>query len=530
MASTLLVALLFAAASAARPNIFAVIIDDFGWGNVGFHRTDGSKEVQTPNMDALVKQGVLLNRHYVHMMCTPSRSSFQSGRLPVHVQLTLAGPCCAQSGIPRNMTTIAAKMASAGYDTHFVGKWDAGSATPQHTPFGRGYRTSLNYFSHGNWAWTQAAWEGSYVNRTALPVPGVRDLWDTTGPANKLNGTGFEEDLFFNRISTIINGHSPSRPLFLVYAARMVHYPLQVPLEFQQRFSFIDEPHRRMYAAMVSSLDFQIGRIQALLAARGLWENTLMVLTADNGGYVEEVAPCNLTSPHGIECFSGEAGASNFPLRGGKYSPFEGGIRSNAFVSGGFLPDAVRGTTQNGIVHIADWYHTFCGLAGVDPTDHAAARAGLPPIDSLDVWPLLSGRNNTSPRTEILVREDTLVQGRYKLIVGDITHAGWAGPQYPNMTSEGKEVMRVNLTCNPGCLFDVQADPTEHHNLAPGQPARLHTMLARLRTLNSTIWRRHMPPEDPACNATAYSRYGGFLGPWLHLSSQERAVHRHRED
>jgi arylsulfatase A-like enzyme len=61
-----------------------------------------------------------------------------------------------------------------------------------------------------------------------------------------------------------------------------------------------------MYAAMIAYLDYQIGRIQALLAAKGLWENTLMVFTGDNGGYVEEVAPCNLTSPHGTECFSGE--------------------------------------------------------------------------------------------------------------------------------------------------------------------------------------------------------------------------------
>lgn len=514
-----LVVALVCSAAAARPNILAVIVDDFGWGNVGFHRSDGSREVQTPNMDAMVKEGILLNRHYVHMMCTPSRSAFQSGRLPVHVQLSLAGPCCAQSGIPRNMTTIAAKMASAGYDTHFVGKWDAGCATPQHTPHGRGYATSLNYFSHGNWAWTQAAWEGSYVNVTDLPAPGVRDLWDTTGPARSLNGTGFEEDLFYNRIAAVVAQHDASRPLFLVYAARMVHYPLQVPLEFQQRFSFIDEPHRRMYAAMVAYLDFQLGRIRALLSDKGLWNNTLVVLSGDNGGYVESVEPCNMTSPHGIECFSGEAGASNFPLRGGKYSPFEGGIRSTAFVSGGFLPEPVRGTTLSGIIHFADWYHTFCALAGVDPTDHAAARAGLPPIDSLNMWPLISGANMTSPRTEILVREDTLVQGRYKLIVGTVDHAGWAGPQYPNITSAGHEVALVNLTCDPGCLFDVQADPSEYHNIARGQPARLHAMLARLAALQSTIWHRHMPPLDPACNATAYSRYGGFLGPWLHLSS-----------
>ncbi len=80
-----------------------------------------------------------------------------------------------------------------------------------------------------------------------------------------------------------------------------------------------------------------------------------------------------------------ESGGNNYPLRGGKYSQFEGGIRSTAFVSGGFLPEAVRGTQQSGMISIADWYATFSTLAGVDPFDEWAAESGLPPVDGLSI-------------------------------------------------------------------------------------------------------------------------------------------------
>merc|ERR1719491_850597 len=118
------------------PHIFFVIVDDFGWAEVGYHRATPTKEVLTPTIDNLVKKGIELNRHYVHMMCTPTRSSFQSGRLPVHVLTRLAGPCDGNGAIPRNMTGIAAKLKKAGYMTHQVGKWDCGMATPHHTPKG----------------------------------------------------------------------------------------------------------------------------------------------------------------------------------------------------------------------------------------------------------------------------------------------------------------------------------------------------------------------------------------------------------
>ncbi len=110
------------AASAPKVILF-VLVDDLGWGDVGFH---GSTEIPTPTMDSLVAEGIELNRHYVYKMCTPSRSAFFSGRLPVHVQTRLDNPEVQDAGVPRNMTAIGKVMKSAGYHTAVVGKWDIG--------------------------------------------------------------------------------------------------------------------------------------------------------------------------------------------------------------------------------------------------------------------------------------------------------------------------------------------------------------------------------------------------------------------
>jgi len=107
---------------------------------------------------------------------------------------------------------------------------------------------------------------------------------------------------------------------------------------------------------------------------------------------------------------------------------WEGGVRVNAFISGGFVTPAVRGTVAEGLVAVEDWLATFCALAGVDPTDKRAAAAGLPPIDSLDQWPYLSGSNKTSPRTEVWLGADSPVGGEQDaaFVQGLITSdGGW---------------------------------------------------------------------------------------------------------
>jgi arylsulfatase A-like enzyme len=205
---------------------------------------------------------------------------------------------------------------------------------------------------------------------------------------------------------------------------------------------------------------------------------------------------------------------------------WEGGVRATAFISGGFVPQAQRGTTQPGLLHIADWYGTLAELAGVDPTDPVAAAAGLPPVDSVNVWPMLSGANATSPRAEIPLSPTGIVSGRYKLLLGQQGEAAWAGPQYPNASSPAHPVdPGPSVACGAtGCLFDVVADPSEHTNIASANPTIVAAMHARLKELvpgfysNSDVLVDDCPPgiSQPCACWAATNVWGGYFGPYAH--------------
>ena len=130
------------AAEAAPPHIVLVLVDDYGYNNIGYHAKSqpNADEIVTPHMDSLAATGITLERHYAFRFCSPSRSSFNTGRNPIHVNvgndaLTLfnaSDPISGASGIPRNMTAIAEKMKGAGYHTVQAGKWHCGLATFDH--------------------------------------------------------------------------------------------------------------------------------------------------------------------------------------------------------------------------------------------------------------------------------------------------------------------------------------------------------------------------------------------------------------
>eukprot|EP00965_Chrysotila_dentata_P153469 5072632-Pleurochrysis_carterae.AAC.1 len=123
-------------------------MDDLGWDNTGYRkRPDGfpKNDILTPHIDALAKDGVIFMRHYAHMICTPSRASLFSGRLPMHVLDRFSHVCADEvGGVPLNMTTIAEKLTrEGGYMAHLVGKWDAGARYREMLPVNRGYDSFL---------------------------------------------------------------------------------------------------------------------------------------------------------------------------------------------------------------------------------------------------------------------------------------------------------------------------------------------------------------------------------------------------
>ena len=210
-----------------------------------------------------------------------------------------------------------------------------------------------------------------------------------------------------------------------------------------------------------------------------------------------------------------------------------GGIRTATFVSGGYLPSDRRGQTENGMVHIADWYTTFWEMNGVDATDTKARAAGLPPIDGYNIWDLVIGKNGTSPRTEIPIDDHTLIQNEYKLIINTtVDYAGWSGLIFPNSSSVDHPVQTVKLNCLKGCLFDVVADMTEHENVIGDHEDIADTMNARLVELKEGYFNNNesgvdICPKDVnmscACWA-AQNKYDGFYGPYQIVPNDSNTI------
>ena len=316
--------------------------------------------------------------------------------------------------------------------------------------------------------------------------------------------------------------------------AHIAHSPVQVPKEYLsqwendenlcQNYNYNGQNHnpvypgfnisssnwhcRSIYQSMVNYFDLIVGNITNKLKVNGQWDNTLIVFSADNGG--EERLD--------------ETAANNYPWRGGKFVPFEGGMRVNAFVSGGYLPANRRGQIENGRLHICDWYATFCALTGLDPTDKRAEAAGLPPLDSLNMWPMISGENTTSPRTWIAVDDNTLIDGDYKLINGtSVAYASWTGEFYPNSTSNGS-LATTMLNCTNGCLFNIIEDPTEHINIVEDNMELAQEMNDRLNELKKGYYSNdekgisYCPKNVSDCQCwAAINMYGGYWGPSEYL-------------
>ena len=488
-------------------------------------------------MDAQVASGIRLERHYVHAFCSPSRSSFFSGRLPVHVQLGNVQPDMPNAGVPAAMTTLPERLRDLGWAAHISGKYDIGAATAAHTPEGRGFVSSLVYFSHAVDYFTQQDYSGSIGPDAMVCNDRLVDLWSSGAPAYALNGTAYLDDLLVARVLAVIAAHDfAAAPLFLLYAPHATHDPLQAPAAALARLANTSDdeaacnvsvaasptgavypgfsgpvPCRRVFEALVAEADANIGRIEDALRGRGVWEQTLAVSFSDNGGQTD----------------LSYGGGNNSPLKGGKGSEWEGAIRVAAWVAGGALPAAVRGTTQPGIVHVADWAATLCGLAGGSAAacaaDARAAAAGLPPSDSLNVWPMLSGTNATSPRTEFAASSNALVTARFKLIEGTaVGSASWQGALWPNASSPAHPINAVVMNCSSGCLFDVAADPGEHVDVAASHPAELADMRRRLAAWRTTFYSNNETavclnaslPIAHACACAAGKAAGGYLVPY----------------
>eukprot|EP00035_Acanthoeca_spectabilis_P004375 m.102768 g.102768 ORF g.102768 m.102768 type:complete len:689 (-) comp12550_c0_seq2:128-2194(-) len=501
------------ASAGSKPNIVFILADDLGWNNIGHH----NGVTRSPNIDALYTEGLTLNHSYSHKWCAPTRAALMTGRLPYHTGIEHGnlGSYDAPEfllALSAEWTFLPATLKAAGYSTHMLGKWNLGHWAEWYMPTHRGFDSYLGYLSADEQYYTHYKWPpysggaGSLGYTASLPsLYNITDLTNGTGKATAEYDGVYSTYMYAAEARRIIaaaadrNAAAPhaegGAPFFLYLAAQSIHTPLEAPDEYMALYP--DAPDERnnsdarVIHAMVTALDDLVGNVTGALKSGNLWANTLVVFTADNGG-----------DTHG----------NNYPLRGGKFTTWEGGLRVVGAVSGGALPASCDGGVADGLVHICDWHATFAHLAGV-----TINATGPRPLDSINVWPhLASCGAQPSPRTALLHHYDGPTQGAYregdlKLIIGSMTPFCWdaAYPLEPSKhcTPGTGDPHPRDWACSPcksegpqpcpsesPCLFNVssQADPLEKTNIAVEHPEIVKAMVAKYNALGADTCTPHL--------------------------------------
>ncbi|XP_077593158.1 arylsulfatase B [Stigmatopora nigra] len=485
-----------------QPHIVFILADDLGWYDVGYH----GSEIATPNLDKLSSGGVRLENYYVQPLCTPSRNQLMTGRYQIHtgMQHQIIWPCQPYC-VPLDEVLLPQLLSQVGYATHMVGKWHLGMYKKDCLPTRRGFDSYFGYLTGSEDYYTHV--RCGHIATLNLSRCSL-DLREEEAPAPEYKGR-YSTELFSQRAVQIIAKHDPKKPLFLYVALQAVHAPLQVPDRYVAPYAFIRDPQRRAYAGMVGAMDEAVGNISMALREAGLWENGVLVFSTDNGGQTLY-------------------GGSNWPLRGRKWSLWEGGVRGVGFVTGALV--SWPGRTSRELVHISDWLPTLVGLAG----GHLNTTK---PLDGFDVWNTIS-QGFASPRLELLHNIDPMYV--------DVAPC----PQWKHRNDTSKDVFRSGfnvsihaairssnwklLTGYPGCpvwfprpdrngssprrdeslksimLFDVEKDPEERNEVSASHPAVVDRLLARLYHHQQSALPVHFPDEDPRCDPGP----DGAWGPW----------------
>jgi arylsulfatase A-like enzyme/dienelactone hydrolase len=408
-----------------RPNIVYFLIDDLGYADVGFM---GSKDVRTPAIDRLAKEGVILSSFYVQPVCSPTRSTLMTGRYVTRTGVYNVVRPGAPWGLPLAERTLPQALREAGYTTAICGKWHLGEFQPEYLPMRRGFDHqyghmfgALDYFTHLR--------------------DGKPDWYRDDKP---LQEQGYTTHLIAKEACRLIREQPAGKPLFLYVPFNGVHAPYEVPPRYKQAFPNL-RGNRQTMAAMLAVVDEAIGQITAALEEEGLRKNTLIVFASDNGG----PAPGRVSH--------------NTPLRAGKGTIYEGGVRACAFATWpGHLP---AGKIITEPMHMVDWYPTLLKLAGASLEQKLA-------LDGLDAWPMLT-QGAKSPHDAILLAGTAPT--RMALRMGDWKLLLRADGPTAEETPAGGDTGTGEVE-----LYNLAEDIGESRNLAAAEPQRVKEMRDRL--------------------------------------------------
>lgn len=456
-------------ARSEKPNILFILTDDQGWPTLGSY---GNRLVPTPNLDTLAREGMRFTSAYVMPQCTPTRAALLTGQHTARTRMWHVIPGYGypharlqepryNRDLPRDTFTVAKGLRAAGYATGIIGKWHV-----------------------------TANADGEYagLKREAATHYGFDVSVPSTGGEAAKGDKGV--DRFTDEAIRIIETHR-DRPWFLYLAHHTIHGPVLAPEALVEKFRAAGAPdtglHNATYLAAIEHLDHAVGRLLHRIDALKLREKTLVVFLSDNGGIYQiyqakpflatgdpaQQTPASLTVDR--EEFS------NAPLRAGKGSHYEGGIRVPCIVRWpGVTPP---GRVSDTPIHVTDWLPTLLEAAGASaPESH--------PVDGVSLLPLL--RDGRLP-VRALFWYMPFYEVRWGATPSAIIRDGdWKLIEFfgDAFDAQGRYLAGHRLE-----LFQLRDDPGETRNLAGAEPARAEEMRDRLRT-----WMQSVDADLPGPN------------------------------
>jgi arylsulfatase len=438
-----------AAGPSRPPNVVYLLADDLGYAELGCY---GQKWIKTPNLDRMAKEGMRFTQHYSgNAVCAPSRCSLMTGKHPGHAYIRSNGnpkdlqhlkakfgwEFPGQNPIPDAEVTIAEVLKQKGYATAAIGKWGLGHFGTTGDPNKQGFDLfyGFNCQVHAHNHYPRFLWRNG--KKETLP-----------GNDRTLTGKTFSQDRFTAEALEFIRKHK-GKPFFLYMPFTIPHLSIQAPesslAQYRGKIPEADYKHRGYlkhpfpragYAAMVSHLDRDIGKIMALLKSLGLDDNTLVIFSSDNGPTFNRLGGSD-------SAFFKSAGE----FRGLKGSLYEGGIRVPMIAR---WPGRIKpGTTSDHISAFWDVMPTLAEVTGTKPPRD---------IDGVSFAPTLFGRPDKQRKHEFLYWEFPGYGGQQAVRMGK-----WKGTRQNMQRRNNKAPLKIEL-------YDLSRDPGEQHDVASRHP------------------------------------------------------------
>ena len=426
------------------PNVIVIVADDMGYADIGVY---GSKDIPTPNIDALAATGIRFTDAYVSgPYCSPTRAGLMTGRYQQRFGHEFnIGPLemHRDAGLPPDEKTIANRLRSAGYRTALLGKWHLGTAARFH-PMERGFDEFYGFLEGDH----------SYLHPTDPPDRDNNPILDGRTPVAAMS---YLTDVLADRAVEFIT-REKSHPFFLYLAFSAPHVPMEATDKYLARLTHIPDERRRTYAAMVSAMDDGIGRTLSALRVANLDRNTLIFFFSDNGGPI---------------VVAGDNASSNAPLRGSKRQTWEGGIRVPFIIS------------WNGRLKSGKTYSRPIIQLDILPTVLAAAGIRLDSpqtIDGVNLLPYLTGKALGRPHEMLYWR----LGGTMAIRKGD-----W---KLVKMSDDGHMQDPAVLSDLSGAeLYNLKDDVGETRNIAAVRPDKVKELAADWQRWNKDLQRPRWP-------------------------------------